>query len=367
MVSRPYIFSVVVFALEFFLLESYKERNRRVFLYFLPALSVLLINLHAAMWPMFFVFAIPYIIETIKFKVGPIVNGGAEKKWLYFTVLLSVPAGLINPYGVEAMIYGIKSYGHGEINGLVSEMRPLTIDTMFGKLMFVLMLIVPVIYFTYRRGTLKLRYVLLAMGTAYMALSSRRNIILFALCAYFPLASYLKDFTIVIKKQSNEKKVRKLRITLAVLLVIALPFGFYAAYISNKPVADEYVLLNAAIDRILAKHEPREVILYTGYNEGNLAEFRGLKTYMDARAEVFLIKNNKKEDVFHEYYNLYANKLYFSAFLDKYNFTHILLPQDGAFTEHLNYENKYSLVYSNEKYCLYEINDDDTAAVDIES
>ena len=69
MITRPYIFSSLILALELYLLESFIQKRNPVYLAFLPILSILMINLHASMWPMLFVILIPYIIDSFHFKL----------------------------------------------------------------------------------------------------------------------------------------------------------------------------------------------------------------------------------------------------------------------------------------------------------
>ena len=103
----------------------------------------------------------------------------------------------------------------------------------------------------------------------------------------------------------------------------------------------------------LKNAEVEEVVLYTGYNDGGLAEFRGIASYIDPRAEVFVKKNNKKEDVMNEYYQLQTGIQYYKSFLNKYGFTHIIVKEDDILNAYLPYDADYEQVYSNEDYSLY--------------
>ncbi len=354
MVSRPYVFSTLIFSGEFYLLENYRKTENKKYLYFLPLLSVFLINLQAAMWPMMFIFIAPYIVETFKFKLRPLKSSSPARKPLYLPVLLSVAAGLINPYGVEAMLYLFKSYGYEQINVNIREMMPLDINSAFGKIVLLSLLLVPIIYFSYKKGVKSLRYILLALGTGYMTLSSYRNLFLFALCAYFPLAAYLKDFVLPVKQENNPKRTMFIRRSLIMLLVLLIPLAFYDGYEASKPKNIEYALLNETIDRILDDADASRVVLYTGYNTGNMAEFRGLRTYMDARAEVFVKKNNKTADVFAEYIDLQMGNVYYKEVLSKYGFTHLIVTRDDILFTYLPFDGDYNLAYSDEMYLLYE-------------
>jgi hypothetical protein len=353
MVSRPFALTAPLLAFELYLLERYVLTNKRKYIFFLPVISVLLINLQAAMWPMLLILTLPYIVESFDFKIGSFTNKGFNKRWLFVSVFLSLLAGLLNPYGFEAMLYLFNSYGYEQINSGVSEMNPVNINTGLGKIAIFCIAIVPVVYCSYKKGKIKLRYILLTLGTAYMTMSSYRNLYLFAICSYFPLAAYLRDIQPPSKK-SEDKGSMRFRKILIVLIVALLPFAFLATYESSKQERREIELLNNTIDYILAKEEAGDVVLYTGYNEGNVAQFRGIKTYMDARAEVFVKRNNKKEEVFQEYSSLQRGKLYYKDILNKYEFSHLLITNSDLLFTYLPKDSDYAMVYSNEKYMLYE-------------
>ena len=354
MTSRPYIFSTFFFALEVFLLESYRLSNKIKYILFLPLFSVLLINLQAAMWPMLFVLLIPYVIESFKFKIGPFVSPGAEKKVLFSVIAAMIAVGFINPYGLEAMTYLARTYGIATINEHIREMQPADITIFLGQLTFAGILAVILIFTKHGNGKKRLRYTLLAIGTAYLALSAIRSLPLFAICAFFPMAAYLKDFEPKIKQEPATKKTLQLRKILIVLIVITVTGLLVITNDSYKVKNRDIALLKNTIDYIIKNEDVSKVTLFTEYKTGGMAEFKGIPGYMDARAEVFVKKENRKADVLDEYFNMQSGAVYYKDVLNKYHFTHILLTKDGILNVYLPHDSDYKLVYSNENYNLYE-------------
>jgi len=354
MVSRPYIFSTPILILELFILEKYMINNDKKLLLLLPLLSVLLINLHAAMWPMLFIIIFPYVVDTFRFKIGPFEGNATGKKYLYPAIIVMVLAGTVNPYEWEAMVYFFKSYGYGVINSNVSEMTPSTVKTINGILTLAAIIILTIIFSKNYQKTKSVRYILLSAGTAYMALSSSKSLLYFAVCGFFPIAFYLKDFGIKIKHSNVTNKTLLLRKILITLIVLLLPISFYTTYNSNNIYRNEYKLLNNTINFIVSKKALSKVKLYTDYNTGGMAEFRGLSVFMDPRAEIFVKGNNNKSDVLSEYFGLQSGTLYYKDFLDKYKFTHLLLTKSDILYIYLQHDSDYKSVYSNDKYILYE-------------
>ena len=354
--SRPSIFSNLILLIEVYLLESYILSKKKVYLYFLPLLSVLLINLHAAMWPMLFVFLGPYFIDAFGFKVGRISGQGYPKATLFIVAGVMLLAGFVNPYGWDAMTYLFRSYGYVEISYLVSEMMPPRVDDVAGAVAFFSIFLVVMGYLLYRKGTTRLRYVLLTLGTVYMALSSMRSFLFFAVCASFPLAWYLKDMHISLPEKEETKREGILKKVLLGLIIGAVVFGVVYHPTEEVERISSWTNLGEAIDFIKAEERTDPIVLYTGYNDGGYAEFEGLAPYMDQRAEVFVMKNNKKEDVMKEYYDLQAGRLFYKDFVDKYRFTHLIVTEIDSLYVNLENDSDYTLAFINDEYTVFERN-----------
>lgn len=351
--QRPFIFSALLLVVELYVIERHlSDISNDKYIYILPVLSLLLINLQAAMWPMLLIVLVPYIINSFSFRIKTFQNQGYPKKHLMINVFLMIIIAFLNPYGIGSVTYLYNSYGYQEISKLVIEMLPPNINNIIGVMIYAVIFVVVSLYLIYRKGTTKIRYTLLTIGTAYMTLSSQRNFSFFLICGLFPLAFYFKDFSFPQTKQENTRKIFVLRKILIGLIVLALfVLGFKMAF-SDKSINRDYELLNNAVDFVINENNG-ETVLYTGYNDGGLAEYKGLATYIDPRAEVFVKKNNKKEDIMKEYYLLQTGSLYYKDFVDKYRFTHLIVTEQDILFAYLKHDNDYKVVYSNEKYDLY--------------
>jgi hypothetical protein len=190
MTSRPIIFTLLIILVEFYSLESFIREGNRRFLLVLPLLSLLEINLHAALWPILFVLVLPYVIDSFDFKLGPIIAEGYDKKYLFAVIALMFLAGFGNPYGWDAITYLVKSFGHSEMHELIIELKPPNINTLTGMIVYSAVFVVFLTYCIYRQGKTTLRYILLTAGTTFLVLSSIRNISFFVASSFFPLAVF---------------------------------------------------------------------------------------------------------------------------------------------------------------------------------
>ena len=192
--TRPQIFSSLLLLAEVFFLEKYFLTGKIKYLTALPLISVITINMHAAMWPMLAIFALPYIIDTFDFKKKSLyfLSGSrANINYIMIALLSVILCGFLNPYGSEAMTYAFKSYGDPAINYIVDEMSPIQFNDPDGK--FIVASIVS-LTFLFARHKVPIRYVLLFAGTSYMALSAIRSGFLFYLFSTFSLAFIFRGF-----------------------------------------------------------------------------------------------------------------------------------------------------------------------------
>ena len=353
MVQRPYIFLLLFIALELYLLESYIITRKSGYLIYLPLLSVLQINLQAAMWPVLFVILIPYIIDAFKFKLLFIKGQGYSKKALFTVIAVMLLVGFINPYGVHGMTYLFTSYGYEEISSSISEMLAPNINNALGMLIFGVMFCVTLLYCVYRKGKMKLRYVLLTIGTAIMTLSSIRSFSIFIICGLAPLAYYLKDLRLPSGKASPSGTSTLLKKILIILICVSIVF---CVYVKNRTAQkqDLTMTLAGAVNYILENTDPGNIVLYTGYAEGGYAEFMGLKPYIDPRGDVFVKKNNLKDDIMREYFLLQKGNEFYRNVLDKYNFSHLIVSKKDILFTYLPHDEDYRVIYSNEDYKVFE-------------
>jgi len=350
-VSRPMVFTLFILICELYLVERFISSSKPAFLIPLPLFSALLINLHAAMWPIQFVILLPYIIDSFRFKVLMIQGQGYPKRYFFPVIALMFAAGFLNPYGWSAMTYIFRSYGYQEI-GMVLEMQPANINDGSGMLIFGSMFLLLAIYLLKKDRSTRLRYVLLSLGTAVLALSSIRSFALFAVCGFFSLAYFLRDVTLPESKIKTTKGVMRLRAVLIALVAVAVG-GLLFQRVSGIAEETEAPAVSPAVNYLLTHEQLDNMVLYTGYNDGGYAEYMGLKPYIDPRAEVFVQKNNRTDDVMKEYYLLQMGEEYYKTVLDKYQFTHLLVSQGDILSVYLPYDSDYQPIYKDGDYVIY--------------
>ena len=339
-VSRPQIFSISFLLTELYFLEKYDKTEKIRYLLWLPILSILMINCHASMWLLLFCFLVPFIFNRFSVKLGRITSNGGSKLALIIVGVIMLLCGFINPYGIGAMTYVLTSWGVPVINEFIAEMLVPDIHTIRGIGTYIIIFSVYLVYMLFSKKKIYVKYLLLILGTTYLALSSYRGIVFFIIASIYPLAFYFKDRFYYIKEPKQMTKCLVLFIFNCVIFIV-IPLTL----IINSDLVIMQFSMKEAIDKIALKENIDDVKLYCNYGECNYAEYLGIKVYIDSRAEIFLKANNKKEDILTELYLLQEHAIYYKDFLNKYNFTHLLVKETDVLYQNLLHDEDYEIVY----------------------
>lgn len=345
---RPYFITCILLLLEVLTLESLRKKsaeNKKLLIF--PFFSLLSINLHAAMWPMIFVMLLPYYAETILGKfiiLKKWVNSSQAiplKKLVYASLLILLFA-FLNPYGIEAMTYGFRSYGIPILRNLSNEMRPLW-DTSFILAMFVVC-IMALNLWLWKRYYIPLSYILLSLGTGFMALLSFRSLLLFLLFGMLPIAYLSRTWkSIFISKKWGP---------VLCMICLSLPVYFLEIcypLILMGPVSPHYARSEEVIrkDAERLSISPGPVFSY-GF-ESSYLMIHGIPIYYFNSDESFTIQLNQKFDVIQEYLNFCRGRMPLATFDEKYGFHYYYVHKETLIEDALKKTPKFTLIYDSEK------------------
>ena len=193
----------------------------------------------------------------------------------------------------------------------------------------------------------RVRYLLMLFGFLALGLNSTKGLSNLILTMFFPLALIYEDVRIEKVFDATLARNAVMLWTGAVAIsVFVAQFVVLAPWIKDGP-ADEVI---AAVDSIEEESGgDKTVKIYVGYNNGGYVEYRGYKAYIDPRAEVFLKRNNGKENILKEWEDMVTKEAVLEEFLDKYGFDYLIADRSRE-GQMYNMENdNYKLIYDNDE------------------
>ena len=340
---RPQIITYLCLIIELYTLEKYVQDNNYKKLYILPLISLILINMHASMWIMQFLIIGPFIINTMipkKYRIDTY-----NLKPLIFITIIMFLVGFINPYGYESVFYLYYSYGYKLINTNIQEMFLPTFDVIQVKINILIILIFLFFNNYVKKFKLDIRHYILISGLLLLAFMHYKGIIYFYIVSFYIFAYCLREVKIKLNiKKIHNKYFSFINIIMKEVIACFIIFVSIFSFIYTIRTINYENDYKETFDYLLKNYSNENIILYSNFVNGGYAEYRGVKTYIDPRAEVFLKKMNRKNDILDEYYNL--NKENIDTFINKYNFTHLLVDSnEEIILEYLNSTNKYKIIF----------------------
>lgn len=348
MVSRPQIITYIIILTAFYLLEKYVVTDNAKWLWFLPVLSLLLINFHSSMWWLLFAFFIPYLISSFRINKWNINTEPIRKAPLFITGIFMLVAGFINPYGYKAIAYVFSSFGDETISCAIIEMAVPDVKDVTGFIFFLTFALGVLSYVFNREGKSTLRFFLLSIGTTFLALMSIKGMAYYLIGALLPLAFWFKNLAHKLTFTNSKKELGLT--TLFIVFVVAVSVW---AHVNDYDPSKDFPQTKAAVEYLAENEDPTSVKLYTSFQDGGYVEHCGFKAYIDARAEVFIKANNKKEDVFGEYVSLQSGVIHYADFLEKYQFSHIIVTSEDVLDVYLAKDKNYAVYYEDDNSRIY--------------
>lgn len=340
--TRPQILSYTIFLLAIYILELYIKTDKTKYLWWIPILSIIQINCHASLWLMIPVLLSVYIIDSIK---SPKLHlQGYRTKPLIIVTVISFLAGLLNPYGIKMVTYILTSYGVSTIFNMINEMHSFNLRNVFNVLLYVSIVITLILYIFGKNKNIRTRYLILFFGFLGIGINSIRGMSHLILVMFFPLALLYKD-----KKTEHLIDASIGRKAILVWTGVLSIIIFVAASIVVLPNISTGLSpdIVAAVDAIDNSESNQNATVYAGYNDGGYLEFRGYKSYLDSRADVFLKANNGKEDILQEWADFKKHKISDKALIEKYNFDYLFINNESDLFQSLNETDKYKMIYEN--------------------
>lgn len=324
--KRPQIFSNLIFMIELYLLELFLIKKDKRYLYIVPILTLLLMQLHSTIFPIFFILAVPYLCLnlSIQYKDGKLIKETEgynlkDIKILFIICGLCILAAMINPYGISSMFTVVKSQLSSGYNHLIVELDKITVLDYKNLLVAVYMLLIANSFFKEEKK-IYIRHLVLLVICYVMFAQALRNI------------QFLLIATMFADRYLDREKNKKIVIAMIVMVLIYFVgidiFSKMKLEVQGTKAPNDTEEMYRYYVGNIKEVIPEGSRIYVGFDCGPYLEFLGYKTYIDSRIEVFQKEINGKEDLIKEFENLEAGKTAANELQEKYNFEYWVVIKD---------------------------------------
>ena len=414
--ARAQLVTFILFIWTIYLIEKFLETKKKRYAVGLILIPILIANMHAAVFPFYFVLYLPYIVEyiiaciseriiyrkgevnLIKLKIKRLSRkpGNEEKinelkeklrkieeqidkvkikrtkelqnpykirlvkkeevKWLILIFIICLFTGLLTPIGDTPYTYLFKTM-QGNTTQNINEHLPMTLSSE-TEVICTLILFLSIMTFT--KTKIRLCDLFMLSGLCYLMLMSRRQITMFALICSPILNRMLVELAKIYTKENIEQVVEKLTKVFAIIVISVIMLGL-SYYEGKDKLDDTYIDETAypvqACDYILENIDLKTARFYNEYNYGSYMIFRGIPVFIDSRADLYAPEfNNTIDDIFMDFINTSNIGTFYEDTFEKYNITHVITYKNSKTNMIITdtKDPKYKELYSDKYFVIYE-------------
>ena len=375
--ARAQLVTFILFELELFCIERLLDTCKKRYGIGLIIISILMANLHVAVWPFFFVLYLPYIAEFIIYcmeehmakKFGKEVKQGDKlemqkrpgMKYLIIVMIICALTGFLTPLGTTPYTYLYKTM-QGNTTQNINEHLPMTLINE-ENILCALIIFLAVLIFT--KTKIRLCDLFMLGGLVLLMLMTKRQSTMFVLMCSVILNRLVYSWVVNQVKDFDNKILDFIMNGFGVFMLSSVIIMFCMYFIKpklNQTYIDENTYPVKMSDWILEYFEKEqidlsEVRLFNEYNYGSYLLYRGIPVFIDSRCDLYAPEYNPGVSVFDDFISASNLNDWFETRLAKYNLTHMILYKDSKINMIIEYGNLdgYKLLKQDDDFVFYEI------------
>ena len=359
---RPENITLILLISDCLILDRYKKTNNIKYLYLLPLITLIEINMHASMYIFHFCILLAYLTPSIFPKI---IKSDHIKfnKHIVIIILLMIASLFINPYGVNNITYVFKSLETFKYIEITEQTR-LEFIHIFG--IIVIIIIINATIQVVKKLTDSTAFYIIT-GFCVLAMTSQHSAMFMPIAITFMIANYLDLFAKHIKCYTKDIMPN------SVLMIIPAGVIIIIAY--------SVVILPPSIKEFKIRPELEPIVTYIKEQDpdntsniicngavGSYLEYNDINNILsDTRVEFLNKKINNNINAMHDVLYLDTGILTKESaerftniedYLDKYNIEFIITsPNESQFTylkAYLNNSDKYKLIFTTDHNQLTE-------------
>ena len=413
--ARAQLITFILFVLEIYYIERFLETRKKRFVVGLLVIPTLIANIHAAVFPFYFILYLPYIGEWIVsklFKNGDLITKfllktdeieikGLDKKKslkekqikklellktrveknktrleeeknvkkepykilvndnknmiaLIIIMVIAAFTGLLTPIGDTPYTYLINTM-QGDTTGNISEHLPIILYNskyIFGYIIIAVCLI------SFTKVKIKLSDLFLLGGLIFLTIMSRRQQSMLLFVGILVINRILCNLIEMYDKDSINDLLKHFTSIIGKIVIYSV-FAVYMVFSLNK-IKDEEIVSNdsypiEATQFIKENLDIEKIKIFNEYNFGSYLLYQDIPVFIDSRADVYdPAFNNWEDDIFRDFINLTNACNDYEEKLNHYGITHLLIYKDSTLDKILRLDTNYNELYKDDEFVLYQ-------------
>ena len=372
--ARAQLVTFILFILQIFAIEKLIETKQKRYGLALIIISILVANLHVAVWPFTFVLYLPYIAEYIiaileektAKKFGKEIKQGekilTEKKdgvkLLVIVMIICILTGLLTPLGTTPYTYLVKTM-QGNTTDNINEHQPLILINDSAVISAIIILLAILIF---TKVKIRLSDLIMLGGLTLLMFYSKRQSTIWVLVGGIILNKLIYS---LLEKDADKKAINSIisKFGIFALIVVMLSASFYlirpklkTQYIDESlyPVQMSEFILNYFEENNI---DISKVRLYNEYNYGSYLLYKDIPVFIDSRADLYAPEFNGGRDIFTDFIESSNLSVYFGDIFEKYDITHVILYKNSKINMIITETNLrgYKLIKADDYFVFYEI------------
>lgn len=351
--ARAQLVSYILLLIILYSLEKLRSSKNKKYIIYIFISSLLISNMHLAVWPFIFVLFLPFIVQDIVYlivkkynlKFVNKFNIEIEKSSLKITLkglFVVFITGFLTPNFLVPFTYLFNTY-QGVSTEFISEHLPITFSYKSEFYLFLLLFLVLILF---KKTKIKLRDLFLICGLILLTFMSRRSVALFFVLSIFSFGRLCNYKLEILENVIYSKLFTGVLITF--FLVVSV---FIFKYQENRSYVDQKKYPVTAADYIINNLDYKNIKIYNGYDFGSYLLYRGIPVFIDSRADLYLEEFNKDCYVLKDYMNMFYN---YEELFKKYDFQYLLLDNNDKLNKILT-KDKYQIIYGDNYFTLYQV------------
>lgn len=412
--ARAQLITFILFVLTIYYIEKFLETNKLRYQIGLLIIPLLIANIHAAVFPFYFVLYLPYIgeymvsifikedlltklflksdeIEIKKLAKKEKLNEKQIKRLnllktrveknkirleekrntknepykiiveenktvikLIGLMIVALAIGTLTPIGDTPYTYLIHTM-QGNTTQNISEHLPIILYNAKYVLAYI---IIAVCLVSFTRVKVKLSDLFLLGGLIFLTIMSRRQSSMLYFIGILVVNKILCQLIEMYDKDGTKEILKYLtsiigRIVIYSIFVVFMMFSLKQKQETKIVSSKEYPI--EATQFIKDNLNIQEIKLFNEYNFGSYLLYKDIPVFIDSRADVYDPQfNGWEDDIFRDFINLTGACNDYEEKFEHYGITHLLIYKNSTLDKVLKLDTNYNELYEDDNFILYE-------------